>query len=177
MANDLYQIPTTYNESEIRAEIHDIQKFVNQEYDKAPYQYLKAIEADVFSMREAALQRQANATHHWLRKLVFPPQTLTLHDLIEQESIAAGELFGTGHKFWLDEKVSSMVHSDAADWYYQWVDPHNPKHTEVLRFQVTPTSIHKIYQGREYPIALAELQNLTDAITSYKAATARIYAQ
>jgi len=175
MASDLYQIPEFYNESEIRAEINDIQQFVNQEHDKGPYQFIKDIEAELFSMREVSLYEQAQATHHWLRKLVFPPQLPTLHDLIERESNVAGALFGDGHKFWLDEKVYSTFHNEASDWYHQWTDPQNPKRTEVLRFQITPTGIHKMYEGREYPISPQETQNLIDAIISYKSTVAGLY--
>jgi len=103
------------------------------------------------------------------------PQNNTLHDLIEEESKVGGQLFGEGHKFWLDAKPGTVFANDVADWYHLQVNPVNPKHPTVLRFQTTPNNIHKLYEGREYPPTQQDVQTFVAAVQAYDVAVQSLY--
>lgn len=173
MAKDQYQIPQNYSEPEIRAQIDAIQ--LTPEVEPAPYESIKRIEAQVFAYREAALSVEKKQKG-WLNGLVFAPHNQTIQDLVEHESVAGGQLFGEGHKFWLDAKDNGTVfHNDVADWYHMQANPANPKHPTVLRFQTTPSSIHKLYEGREYALTVQDLETFVTAVQAYNAAILPLY--
>lgn len=176
MAHDEYQIPSNYSESEIRAEIDAIDYTpATPEVEAAPYQVIKDIEARIFSYRDASLAMDKKPKG-WLNGLVFRPQNPTLRDLIEEESQLGGKLFGEGHKFWLDTKSTGTVfHSNVADWYHMQTNPANPKQPTVLRFQTTPHSTHKLYEGREYAPTLQELETFVKAVQAYDTAILSLY--
>ncbi len=174
MAKDEYQIPNEYNETAIRAQIDAIQQ-TPEHIQPAPYQGIKNIESKISSYRESALLLEKKRKG-WLSGLVFSPANNTLGDLIEKESNIGGKLFGKGNKFWLDAKSNSTVfHNDVADWYHSRVNPANPKRPIVLRFQTTPNSIHKLYDGREYAPTIQDLEILTKAIEAYAEAVLPLY--
>ena len=176
MANDEYQIPKNYSEPEIRAQLDAIDYIQpSPEREAAPYQGIKDIEARIFSYRKAALAMEKKPKG-WLNGLVFRPQNNTLRDLIDEESKLGGALFGEGHKFWLDTKSNETVfHNDVTDWYHLQANPADPKHPIVLRFQTTPHSIHKLYEGREYAPTVQDLEIFVKAVQAYDAAILPLY--
>lgn len=173
MVKDQYQIPQNYSEPEIRAQIDAIQ--LSPEVVLAPYQQIKNIEENIFSYREAALAVEKKPKG-WLKGLVFSPHEQTIQELIEEESKLGGRLFGEGHKFWLDAKTNDTVfHNDVADWYHVQMNPANPKRPTVLRFQTTPHSIHKLYEGREYAPTIQDIETFVKAVQAYDSAILSLY--
>ncbi len=175
MAKDEYTIPNNYSEPEIRAQLDAIQYApTTPEVQRAPYQRIKDNENIIFSYREAALATEKQPKK-WLGGLVSKTQTTTVRDLIEKESQIGGQLFGGG-KFWLDNKSQSTVfHNDVADWYHLQNNPANPKKPTVLRFQTTPYTIHKLYDGREYAPTVQDLEIFVQAVEAYTQAVLALY--
>jgi len=173
MVKDQYQIPQNYSEPEIRAQIDAIQ--LSPEVMMAPYQQIKNIEEKIFSYREAALAVEKKPKG-WLGRLVFTQHPQTIQDLIEDESKLGGQLFGEGNKFWLDAKTNDTVfQNDVADWYHVQLNPANPKRPTVLRFQTTPHSIHKLYEGREYAPSIQDIETFVKAVQAYDSAILSLY--
>lgn len=178
MASDEYQIPNNYSEPEIRAEIDAIEYAqASPENNKTPFQVVKDVEARVFSRRDAALNVNVEKKPKgWLNGLVFQPQNNTIRELIDEESKRGGKLFGEGHRFWLDAKSDKTIfHNDVADWYHLQVNPINPKHPTVLRFQTTPNSFHKLYEGREYTPTPQDIETFVQAVEAYANAVEPLY--
>ncbi len=176
MAHDTFQIPELNTESQLRAQVDAVFESRLPEIETIPaqFQFIKDIETEIYTAREKATST-AKKPRSWLRGLVSSPQAFTVHELIERESQLGGELFGQGHKFWLDEKTSTQFHSESADWYHQQFNPQTPKTPTVLRFQTTPQSIHKIYKGREYPVTEQDVTHLIEAIKAYPSAITPLY--
>lgn len=177
MANDQFQLPKNYSQSEIRAQLDAIQYApVNPEQQRAPYQGIKDIENKIFSYREAALALNKKAKNNWLGSLVLKPHNNTIRDLIEEESKFGGEMFGKGHRFWLDNKSNATIfHNEVADWYHSQPNPNDPRNPIVLRFQTTPDNIHKLYEGREYAPTIQDIEIFTKAIDNYTKAVLPLY--
>ncbi len=177
MANNQFQFPKSYSESDIRAQLDAIQYApVNPEQQRAPYQGIKDIENKIFSYREAALAMNKKAKHSWISSLVLKPQTMTIRDLVEEESKLGGEMFGKGHRFWLDNKSNSTVfRNEIADWYHTQPNPDDPSKPIVLRFQTTPEKIFKLYEGREYAPTIQDVEIFTKAIENYTKAVLPLY--
>jgi len=173
MAHDQYQIPQSLSEPEARAEVESITRTIEQE--RAPYQHIKDIEARIFSYRETALAMEKKP-RTWLGGLVFAPQNTNLRTLVDEESVLGGSLFGEGHRFWLDNKAQATVfHNDIADWYHMQPNPADPKNPIVLRFQTTPYSIHKLYNGVEYSLTIQDLEHFLAATEAYVGAVLPLY--
>lgn len=173
MAHDQYQIPGGYNASDIRAELESIQ--FTPEREAAPYQRIKDIEDKIFSYRATAMA-VVNKPSGWLHGLTMRPQQKSVSELIDEESRYGGKMFGEGHRFWLDNKGGDTVfQNDVADWYHLQVNPANPKRPTVLRFQTTPHSIHKLYEGREYAPTLQDLEIFVKAVEGYAQAILPLY--
>lgn len=176
MANDEYQIPTSSVEHEVRAQVEAI--ITNPETEPTPsiHARIKNTEQRIFSQRERALHTEKRPATGWLRGMVFAPRQQTIQDLIEKESVLGGALFGSGQRFWLDNKVPDTVfQNEIADWYHLQVDPADPRRHTVLRFQTSPHSIHKLYEGREYPMSAQEVDTFIQAVEAYQDAVAPLY--
>lgn len=185
MGYDEYQIPKGYDQTEIRAEIDGIQGTLAQnsvEKDKAPFQIIKDIENTVFEYRNKSLNELGrNAARRgsvgWLLgSLTTMPKRPTVSELVDKESCLGGDIFGNGAKFWLDVKPADTVFSnDVADWYYMQNASGNPNQPTVIRFQTTPYSIHKLYNGVEYAPSLDELKTFIKAVELYPDQIAPLY--
>lgn len=144
------------------------------------FKVIKSLEDYIVSCRETALalDHQAEAAQTLaviglLGKWLSPKKLKTPNDLIEAESLKGGELFGPGHRFWFSGP--SETQPQVADWYH--ASPNPAKQAGlinataapevVLHFQTTPTSLHKLYNGVEYPVTLDDLQNFLAAINGY----------
>lgn len=177
MANDQYKIPTSiYAEPEVLVE--RVENTLVPEHEATPYEHVKEIEATIFSYREAAQALDKPQRYQWIRSLVSfaLPKHHTITELIEQESQIGGALFGPGQRFWLDAKSSNTVYqNNITDWYHLQPNSANPKEEIVLRFQVTPYSIHKLYDGREYELTIQDLERFVDAVDAYKDAVLPLY--
>lgn len=134
----------------------------------APYQVIKNAELRIYSYRETALAVNLQKKS-WSRAAnPFVAAQMEVHDLIEKESRHGGKMFGKSHRFWLDDKGGKVFENHVSDWYHVQPNPANPKEPIVLRYQVTPTEVFKLWQGIEYRPTIDELQRLIAAIHQYE---------
>lgn len=177
MANNQYQLPKNYSESDIRAQIDAIQYAPHTpEKARAPFQEIKDHSNKIFSYREVALATEKKPKG-WLGSLVFKPEKNTIVDLIEKESKIGGELFGEGHRFWLDNRSNNTVfHNDVIDWYHLKPNENNPKKPTILRLQLISynnsegfeeQTLHKLYNGLEYAPTLQDIEIFSNAVKLY----------
>ena len=87
-------------------------------------------------------------------------------NLIRKEAAIGGTLFGTlpnGHRrsfFCLDEHTWV--------WHEEWTDKVGQKHTRNTRYDVRPSGVVKIQDGRGYQaLSPSEARNLRDAVRRY----------
>lgn len=167
-----YQIPSSAENSaeQIRARISAIMQPENPEVLGAPYEALKRIERGIHDQRETALElghRPTAMKRSLLQVLgLVPTPRPSLHDLVDEESHLGGQLFQDGDRFWLDANANNDARQ-VADWYYVHPNLQNPKEPTVLRFQTTPHAIHKLYNGKEYPMTVADLEHFVQSVAAY----------
>ncbi len=172
--NNQFQIPTGYTEQAPEA---IVERVSSPEFIHYPNQELLNIEMDIFEARKRALQAEAPRTS-WLQAATLRrPHQITLQELIDNESYVGGKISSsTGHdRFWLDAKNPAFEQSGVADWYFvhPTADPAAPD--QVLRFQTTPTNIHKLYGGKEVPFSLEEQNAFLETAAAYEKAVAKLY--
>jgi len=118
-----------------------------------------------------------------LRKIrsQFQPQNQTqaraeaYRNLIRREAKIGGTLFGTlpnGHRrefFCLDKHTWV--------WHEEWIDKLGQRHVRNTRYDVRPTGVVKIQDGRGYQaLSPSEARNLRDAVRMYyQRVTAELY--
>lgn len=134
-----------------------------------PYAKLKEIEDRIHTYREVALEAAKANGKKIFDRSTFRYRDLTVADLIEDEAIIGGEIFGPGFRFWLGHKGDNpyVGRNSIGDWYISYVVPgETRKHQERLFHIVTrPTALSKIFDdGKEYPMTITEIE------TIYKAA-------
>lgn len=167
-----YQIPLNAENSaeQIRARISAIVQPESPEVLVAPYEAIKRIERAIHDQRETALElgrRPAAVKRSLLQVLgLVPIARPSLHDLVDDESHLGGRIFGEGDRFWLDVHANGDERQ-VADWYYVHPNSQNPKEPTVLRFQTTPHAIHKLYNGKEYPMTVADLEHFVQSVAAY----------
>ncbi len=89
------------------------------------------------------------------------------HDLIRHEAKIGGQLFGAipqGHRrefFCLDEHTWV--------WYEEWTDNSGQRQSKTTRYDVRPTGVIKIQEGRvNQNLSVEEARNLYQAVKLYK---------
>ncbi len=81
--------------------------------------------------------------------------------LIDAESNLGGKMFGNeksstvNRRFWYFE----------GDWFFEQYEP--SVGYQVMRYQIFKDSMHKLYNGREYPFNLGEKATLVKAVMNY----------
>ncbi len=181
MDKSQFHIPNFSNEPEPTGALFvepDAQQYT-PETQPAAYKVLKDIEAKIWDYRETALQTgevNIDTNRPWLRAIgAFKPKRVTIDALIEAESRQGGSLFGPGHQLWLHKKSDHPMDYGKSDWYHRAPAQSTTTQSVVLHYQVTETSIHKLYAGHERMFTEGEAERLHEAIIQYEKAIRPLY--
>ena len=151
-------------------------QLITPEAQRSPFQVVKDIENHAFALRSQALGQTApKAT--WLQAAKLRrPQQITPQELINKESFCGGKIVSRNEndRFWLDAKSACYDQQQVADWYFAKYIPETNGH-QVIRFQTTPFSIHKLYEGREVALSEEERVAFLETTAAYPGAIEAVY--
>jgi hypothetical protein len=178
MANNQYNIPGQVGEGPLQEALHiaDTVRYT-PESQPAPFQFLKQIEQDRYTAREATLELNRKKSSSGLSFGLG--RRVTLEKLMRQESELGGTIFGKekGFLFWLDHKnTSNAQQNQIGDWYLaqpQFIN--GKKSLNVTHYLTTPYTIEKRFAGASYPVSIKETQDFLRAVDASMEVTRPLY--
>lgn len=181
MANDMYGIPGQVGGGPLKdaLRIADTLQYTPEKQPGA-FQFFKERENRIFSYRDAALALNQERNKGVLSAFGWRRPSMQMADLIKRESQIGGELYGTGRgtqegwRFWLEHKGTSqyVTQNNIGDWYFtrpiQYADGTTAE--VVLHYATEPSEVVKLYDGKPYPLSIAELETFCQLVDRYEAA-------
>lgn len=153
-------------EAELFADAHKTER--TPESTEALHAQLRTVESHLDWYRHEALHTPVAETNTigsrilglvGIEKKILP----TLDVLIDQESLAGGELFQVPSRFWLHPPVTPQTHT--RDWYFTFM---RDEQEYTLHYQTDDSGVHKIYNGRKYEFTDGEMERFVEAAGAYE---------
>jgi|GEM_PF-3814920 len=174
MANDQFHLPGQHGPLQEALNAADSFQYA-QERKPELYKNLEAAAERIHGYRRTALEIESTREPGLIESAFgIKRPKVTLDRLINQETYIGGEAWGEGNRFWLSHKGSSSFspHSRVDDWYHvrDIYDPATGRKISetVLHFEVHPTHVNKLSEGRPVPLMVEELETLIRAIELYE---------
>ena len=187
MDKNQYRLPESeYNDAVNRANLEAVQN-TPERLPAGPFKVIKAIENTIFDRRDTAVAiEQTNGRiktiPHINIQMQLPPRAREVIEkkLIEKERAIGGRIYqgGTdgGFSFWLDQKGSSVVGSEVADWHLEVPNPNDPKNPYGVHIETTEWQLKKFHKdGRAYPMTIQDIERFVPAVYHYAQETLQLY--
>ena len=168
MANAQFVIPGTLENKTLKYTDQEVDQAFsevvaqNPELQKTPYSEILDKQVDLEELRAFATEANLPRTLSQRIMSLFAPAPRPLDErLVDAESKIGGEIFFGENA----EAVSARFWYFEGDWFFERNYANDGY--KVIRYQVFENSMHKLYDGVEYPFSEGEQGTLLDAIHRY----------
>ena len=177
MPHDQYQIPNQQPEASLQEglRVRDEQQYTPETQPQA-FQVLTNIAEGIWGYRDAALEAE-QASKKGLLSAFGLKRPRTTEDLIEKESKIGGRAYGhfSGSRVWLADRSFQYqvnpydTHETVAHWFYTQavMSPQGRTEEQTLHYEQRPSSLTKLYNGRTYPLTIAETETFSRLVHFY----------